>query len=265
MIKRPSDLGVYDWQELLAELIIGGATAYHPSTTWAPTDISGCQLWLRAEDLSGLSDGDDIATWDDRSGNSRDFARAAAGKTGKYYSSVVNGKAVARFDGTDDMMTYTGNVSDFVATNEGTVAVVLCQKSVDARAGYFCGVAPDNNNRLFCLDYDGKLYYDFGKISAGGRISDSEPGSYDDNWHYLIFRRLSTGAGVIRVDGADVVTGTYTDDMDITQAVTMYLGASSATANEMEGDIAEIIVYNVGLSDADVSTLESHLGTYYSI
>lgn len=58
----------------------------------APNAISGLQLWLDADAISGLSDGDTVATWADQSGNGNDYTGNNAGIT--YQTGVLNGLPV---------------------------------------------------------------------------------------------------------------------------------------------------------------------------
>lgn len=45
---------------------------------WKPTDINGCKLWLDASQITGLSDGAELSTWQDASGNSNNATYVAA-------------------------------------------------------------------------------------------------------------------------------------------------------------------------------------------
>lgn len=82
----------------------GGASAF------APTDVSSpaLKLWLDASALTGLADADPITTLTDRSGNGNSGVGSGTGRP-LYKTGIVNGLAVARFDGVNDTLTITRN------------------------------------------------------------------------------------------------------------------------------------------------------------
>jgi probable HAF family extracellular repeat protein len=60
------------------------------------------KLWLKADTIAGLNDGDSIATWSDQSGNGNNATQATSGNRPAYRTSVINSKPAVRFDGTND-------------------------------------------------------------------------------------------------------------------------------------------------------------------
>ncbi|RMG96173.1 MAG: hypothetical protein D6706_10620, partial [Chloroflexi bacterium] len=83
--------------------VLGGA--------FSPADIPGLQLWLRADagvwqDSVGgtpaVNDGDVVGAWEDQSGNGNHATQATTTNKPIYWTNVVNGKPVVRFDGVDD-------------------------------------------------------------------------------------------------------------------------------------------------------------------
>lgn len=73
-------------------------------------------LRLKASSITGLVNGDPVATWPDVSGNARHATQATAAKRPTWVTGVLNGKAVVRFDDVDDgMVTGLTQTSDFSA------------------------------------------------------------------------------------------------------------------------------------------------------
>jgi len=72
-----------------------------------PDSISGIEVWYDANQLTGLSDTDPVATWDDFSGNGNDATQATSGERPTYQTNELNGKPAVLFDGTDDGMDIT--------------------------------------------------------------------------------------------------------------------------------------------------------------
>lgn len=69
-----------------------------------PGELSGLELWLRADSISGLDDGDPVETWTDESGEGNDVTQGTAAKRPLYKTNVQNGLPVVRFDGSDDYL-----------------------------------------------------------------------------------------------------------------------------------------------------------------
>ena len=80
---------------------------------FSPLDISGLQLWLKAD--AGLwqdsvggtpaaSDGDVVGAWADQSGNARHATQATTSKKPLLKLAIQNGRDVVRFDGGDDWL-----------------------------------------------------------------------------------------------------------------------------------------------------------------
>jgi hypothetical protein len=83
---------------------------------FTPLSISGCELWLRADTISGLNDNDAVGTWSDESGNSNNFAQATAGNKPVYKTGILNSLPVVRFDGSDDYIQCTGMTGTSINT-----------------------------------------------------------------------------------------------------------------------------------------------------
>src|SRR4051812_19518760 len=80
-----------------------GTGAAGGSSAFAPTDISGLKLWLKADSLS-LNDGDAVTTWTDSSGNSNTASQGTAANKPTYKTAVLNALPVVRFDGSNDYL-----------------------------------------------------------------------------------------------------------------------------------------------------------------
>ncbi len=74
------------------------------SRAFSPSDIAGLAGWWKADAISGLADGDPVASWLDSSGNGRTFSQATAAKKPTFKTGIVNGMPVVRFDGVDDLL-----------------------------------------------------------------------------------------------------------------------------------------------------------------
>lgn len=66
-----------------------------------PLEISGCNLWFDATQVTGLVDGDPVTTWDDKSTANNDLAPATANRP-LFKTNVIFGHPALLFDGTTD-------------------------------------------------------------------------------------------------------------------------------------------------------------------
>lgn len=74
-----------------------------PTTVFSPASLSNLVLWTPADQLTGLSDGDPVSTFTDRSGNGNDITAVTTTRP-LYKTNIINGKPALLFDGTDDFM-----------------------------------------------------------------------------------------------------------------------------------------------------------------
>src|SRR5690348_4328042 len=74
-----------------------------PSGTFSPTDISGLKLWVKADQIGGLSDGDPVSTWSDQSGVGNDMTSSGSNRP-TYKTGILNSFPIVRFDGSDDFL-----------------------------------------------------------------------------------------------------------------------------------------------------------------
>lgn len=113
--------------------------AVSAAAPFTPASVAGLVLWLEADVLTGLVDGDPVATWPDRSGGGLDAAQAVGGNRPAYRTGVIGGLPVVRFDGVNDFL-----LTPSIAGTVGTVVAVLDTVSGGSAVAGFSGI----NRRL---------------------------------------------------------------------------------------------------------------------
>lgn len=223
----------------------GGAAA------WTPASIAGLQLWLDANQITGLNDGDAVATWSDASGNANNATQGTASARPLYKTGIKNGKPALLFDGVDDGFVLTTGLD----LSAYTIFVVWAQTD-----------------------------------AVNGSISFNKAGD-GYNYHALQPAQVSNQAG-----GPTVLTTyatvTAAGDWALTEAyrlgTTLYIGkngtfdggqassinwqtdaigapyAGGAQFN-MVGYIAEMLIYNLGISTANRQLVEEYLTDKYGL
>lgn len=216
---------------------------------WTPLDIPNLWLWLSADAL-GLSDGNAVSAWADRSGNGRDFGQATGDNQPTYQTNVQSGLPVVRFDGTNDLLTSDATQSlaqpctyFFVASRTGNLTAfnVLLTQSTETLAAGFDNTADE------WYTYDGTTI----RTRAG-----------TSNAFHILTAQFGANGDLMRTDGTQSTV--VLADVDAT-TLTFDIGATNAAGAPLAGDIGEMIVYNALLSAAQIGTVETWLSGKWGI
>lgn len=209
---------------------------------FVPTDIAGCELWLDASQIVGLSDGDPVATWPDESGNGNNAAQVNPGSRPTFQTNELNLLPVVRFGGVLNI--------PYTSSGPNTIFVV---GATTGGSGYQCHVAVGGPN----------VYARFAGGNWGGIATGSELNSGETN---LIPKILT--AVWHNYDDVDLYTngGSF---VNVTAGIGYYTSAGiigqDGSGSQLTGDIAEIIVYNSALGTTDRQTVEAYLATKYGL
>lgn len=98
----------------------GGASV----TPLTPADFSGLILWLRGDSFSGQSNGTQVSSWEDLSGNGGVVSQSTSGYRPTVQNGIIGSQPVVRFDGTDDFL----NISGVAGTASGLTVVIVGQR-----------------------------------------------------------------------------------------------------------------------------------------
>jgi hypothetical protein len=257
--RRAIAVSAQGYQSAMRQVDIGPAGAVYtldlallPSggAGFVPTSISGCRLWLQADALAGLSDGDLVSAWSDESGGDHHAAQTQATKQPIFQANIINGRSVVRFDGADSMALSLADVS-----TEHTFFFVI---DLPALGGH--------SNYLFD-SREGRLILDAAKSASPHQVR-----WRDSSWRNIadgvagcqILTWVFSGAmGEVFRNGASLGTGTYNP---APLGGTTALGSNyTGNQNRFEGDVAEVIYYNQALLAADRQLVEQYLSNRYAI
>jgi hypothetical protein len=219
-------------------------------TPFSPLDIPGLVLWLDASQIVGLNDGDPVATWSDLSGNGNDATQGTASQQPTYQTGEINGLPAVQFDGVDDGMALTA-----ITTSNHTAFAVMKRASGGNTLVLSNNVTFGPGALLF-YNVDG-IFYNL-CTTGGGSITSTFSGAGTP--------LLSPAVAVNRWNGTDQsarINGT-----DLTR-ITQVGGLSSGSWNRIgdrptnpffhNGLMAEILLYDSGLSAGDIVRVEAYL------
>ncbi|GAH01427.1 unnamed protein product, partial [marine sediment metagenome] len=204
-------------------------------------------LWLRADLIDGLSDGDNVSTWVDTSGNNNDAVQSFSANQPTYQTNEINGKPSVRFDDGNDyfrslfeissqnMTVYT--VFNIAAATDGP----LWQTNMVNESGFF----PRYTDNIQYLNYGAGWLQKASEFNVG-------------TW-YIGTALYGTGSTKLYQDGDSIhyfAGNTVTID-------SFQIGARLSGNNYYGGDIAEIIFYNYDLNDAERIIVDNYLAAKY--
>jgi hypothetical protein len=215
------------------------------------------RLWLRAED-AGTSDNDPVAAWNDRSGISSGAVQSNAPSQPSFQTNVINGKPVVRFNGTASELQLPTAASLGIQNSEYEMFVVARSASSSVQFVLSSGVT-----NTYELQFNGGQGVRFSPISTNPIEVGTEL-SYTDGSPRLYSFRASSVGGMLRINGVnDGSTGT---DALSSDGSNLYLGVrKSENAFFLNGDIADVIIYDTVLTMAQRKKVEAALSQRYGI
>ncbi len=206
-----------------------------------PSSLDGLALWLKADGLTGLADGDPVGTWPDASGAGSDATQSVASRRPVYRASRLNGLPALAFDATDDGMS-----TPVDPPTEVTVLVVYA-----SRAGA-SGYTLNGGFSFFLGPYVGRYRNYTGGYATGPKV---EAG----RWviHAL---RQSASVDELWLDGAYAAKTNKTAN-----PAALRLADAGTYGRPLDGEIAEVIVYDRALDDAELAEVSAWLGAKYGL
>jgi alpha-tubulin suppressor-like RCC1 family protein len=219
------------------------------AVTSGSVPTSGLRMWLKADAITGLSDGQGVATWADSSGNGFSATMATASRQPLYKAGVLNGQPVLRFDNTDD-----GMATGLSVAAPYSVLAVFSVNGTDTAAHR----AIQGSANWLIGPYGGQVR------SYGGSnwVTLYGPESYRQPGRFFAAAALNTGsAATFFVDGKD-----YTEaGGNVGSPGTLALGNAGGINERLNGDIAEVIVYNRTLTAAELNQIGVYLEAKYAL
>ncbi len=238
-------------------------------------DSQNNKLWLSA-DSNVVVSGTNVLNWLDLSGNANHATNLAPGQEPDLISSEINGRNVIRFDdngGTNG--DYLGANLSLGISGSGASTVFMVAKNTTTsdqdNTGLFIGQSPGTGGtvRHYGLEYNLAI-----RFNNGNRIFDD--GFTQDNWRIGTIRNFATaqyGQYEGFIDGVYLGQSASSGPTSIPATADdfYYLGAGLGTsttfssARYFEGDMAEMIAYNIYLNNAQINIVNNYLSTKYNL
>lgn len=226
-----------------------------PLMAQIPTD--SLQLHLNAS-LGVSITSDSVNTWADQSGNGNDAFQNTLGRRPILVSNSMNGEPVIRFNGVDSYLTLPTAADLGIQNSDYEIFIVSRSATI-------------NTNIEFLLAGNAERYELHLNGSAGARfipkastyIDEGSIGDYSDTNAHIYNLRATDTYGNITVDAENSTN--YAGNVRNSDAGNIYLGVRFDNSFTLNGDIAEVIIYNSVLSESDRETVENYLKVKYHI
>jgi hypothetical protein len=223
-------------------------------------------MWLRADRGVTLSVGK-VSQWNDQSAQANHCAQAVPGEQPLLTPSTagLNNQTSIAFADVEIMASnanlaysgggYTIMVAARYATLDNFDGLFRISSGADTGADGVCAYATAAGRVVFGAT-DASTYYLEGSV-----------GLVLSNTSYIFTFRSSGAAGNIRMNGTDVTAGFVLNGVWGTPGAYPFRpgGGWSSAGSRMEGNIAEHVVYNRNLSNAECLSLEQYMGARYGI
>jgi hypothetical protein len=233
---------------------------------FSPSDITGLQLWLKADAITGLSNNDPVTTWGDESGNNRDATQSTSGAKPLYKTGIQNSLPGVLFDGTDDYMlanwTHTGsNLSVFfvgqrVAAPADHENWITCRDSIQAN--------DFTNVESVIIAYEGGTGGVLQDFRDGTKSSHTHPGNSVTFLYAVVYDGSNNNSyldGVASVNNPVASTGSF----GFEEVYLMARYESFSPSRFSNGYLFEVVAYDTALGTSDRQDVENYLTTKWNV
>lgn len=232
--------------------------------TFVPTNVTGCIAWWdfsvaasnlwqdTARTTAITADGQSIAGVTDKSGTAHHASSTVSGERPLYKTAIINGKSVARFDGTDDWLMTT-----ITADATQTLFVVGKKRSAASSA----------NQSMFGLDSSARVLTDTDTgsgflYSVLNTLAAQVLGGTPTNVNAVVCRWNGGSTTQMNVWLNGGTSTSFNPDDSFTTATEVVLGAGNASPQYFgDYDIGELILYNSNISLTDVNSVGAYLAS----
>ncbi len=209
----------------------------------------GLRLWLKAD--QGTQGAGVLSTWYDQSPNLNHAVQGDESAKPQILANQLNGRPVARFDGSNDLMSLPNVMS---GASAGEILAVLKVPEPTTRINALWHFGTGNGS----LYYSGSRYDDFG--SDNGSSFSTPPASALTQFHYYNVS-MSGGLWVERLNGLERQRRT---GQNFAFRSDPLIGKRQGYSQYLKGDIAEILVYDRALTDAERQSANRYLTAKYA-
>lgn len=238
-----------------------------------PTSIDGLVLWLDASDATTITDtAGAVNQWDDKSANAYAFTQTLTARptTG---TTTINSKNVLVFDG-NDRLVVTGTRAPWVFLHDGspyTVFVVNDPNAININQTLIATEDGTSTDGFRLLQLSATYDHTVRKSGGTSTVGNAATSSVVATPHLVsvvadVDNATAADRSALRVNGGAAVknnASTVAPDAG-SGSVPLSIGSRNGSL-WYAGVIAEIVIYNTALSDANRELVEAYLMTKWGI
>ena len=231
-----------------------------------PASISNLLAWYDANEISD-ADNSEMLTVDDRSSNNNDATAPAAGQGPNVVYAQANGRKVLRFDGNDSLG--VDAIADELRTASAVTMFLVVKQNTAGNVEYLISthddLAPDTEPIKFRY---GSACSSNGEVILTADSSNDYTSCESDVTSYLLISMVVNTDGKVYKNGERIINES-TINPTFANLDRVLIGAQFdagyARADFLNGDIAELIVYDRALTDTERHNLESFLAGRFGL
>ena len=221
-------------------------------------------LWLAADNITGLADGNDITTWTDGSGNSNDLSQPDANFKPIYKTNILNGLPAVRFNKDNGRIRRT-NFTTFPTT--AITEIYVNSNNNEAGEGILSYASAGSDNDFLLFNSSSLTIYRGGNTNSSVSVKDNNFHIVNASW------RSSDGSTEVWKDGVKEFSGS---GLQTGTAITS--GGNLAIAGEQDavdggyaptqahfGDFTEVLIFNTYLNSAQHIIVNNYLASKYAL
>lgn len=238
------------------------------TTSYIQSDVNslsiprnGLSLWLR--DFGAIVSGSNITQWSDLSGSSpaNNATQATSTKQATLVTSAINGINAGLFNGTSRDYVLTNQFTDLT----GGFSIFAVIKPIGTATKTFFATANAGPSNLVSLETVNNQVR-FNAYNAATASSIISPAASLTVGKYQIVDAVHGGvaSASIAINGATQVTGTVQNLVNIARTQNV-LGADNTIATYWNGELAELLVYSRGVTEAERKSIQAFLFNRYQI
>jgi hypothetical protein len=239
------------------------------SAKFTPDSLPDCCLWLDSADPLGNSEpftGSSLSVWRDKSGNGYD-ATMNTGATVAYSSNGLNGRPALQFVPTTTM---AAPVPTHTFSSAFTLFVVFQKTGVNGFSDTLVTRTQGDLPALFDMYTTNGVTSRF--LGSGKTDTCTSYITQDEVFRSTTPMIYSAAADVLSATWHEFQNGTQTQNLVASgasmcgdAATHVYIGTRDGNDTSMTGNISEIIMYNVPLSDSDRQKIEGYLARKWGL
>ncbi len=242
----------------------------YASAQTGPGGVGGSttnQIWLDANQLTGLSNLDLVPTWTDESGNSNNATQGSSSRQPRYVTGAVNGLPALNFDGANDYV-QIGAVPALESADMSWFIVASANNNTHTGILLRCAYSGSSANKSWWNTYittntNAFLTY-FRENTSSAMIVDPIPYTAG----YNSYTTVVDGSAQLDAYKNGTLIGSDPGTVTTTPSNHTHLriGANTITTNAyFNGRVAEVIVYNTNLGVAERTIVQNYISSKYAI